>query len=386
MLPASMTIPVLLASTTTTWLGPARLPRALVHAGFEVTLLAPRNSLAENSRFIARVGHLPDAATPMQWLYAFAAMVKTRSPRLVIPCDDMSFTLLQDVVLSPPDGLNAALQLQLAALVRESLGDPRHYRASVDKTLLPQAAQACGVRMPPQAIVTGADDARAFAAAHGYPVVLKRGHGFAGEAVRMCADADALARDFATLTRPQAGGDGRAASALVVQAQIAGPSLARTSAGWHGRELAGVTRERLMRNPPNTGPPTVGRFHCDPEVRDCSRKLIAGLGLTGFCAIEYLRHGATGDLFLLEINRRVTPGAHAGALVGVDLCAALHGAVAGSPAAVPDDLPPGFDRIVAQFPQEWLRDPESAYLREHPVDVPWDEPELFEAMLALRHS
>lgn len=380
-----MTIPVLLAATATTWLGTARLPRALVHAGFDVALLAPRHSLAEKSAFIARVGHLPDAATPMQWLYAFAAMVRATSPRLVIPCDDTSFTLLQDVVLSPPDGLGAALQLQLAALIRESLGDPRHYRASIDKTLLPQAAQACGVRMPPQAVVTRGDDARAFAAANGFPVVLKRGHGFAGQAVRICADADALTRDFAALTRPDAGGGGGAGT-LVVQAQVAGPSLARTSAGWCGRELAGVTRERLMRNPPDTGPPTVGRFHCDPEVRDCSRKLIAELGLTGFCAIEYLRDGATGELFLLEINRRVTPGVHAGALVGVDLCAALHGAIAGAPVSVPDDLPPHFSRIIAQFPQEWLRDPDSAYLLQYPADVPWDEPELFEAMLALRHG
>jgi hypothetical protein len=36
------------------------------------------------------------------------------------------------------------------------------------------------------------------------------------------------------------------------------------------------------------------------------------------------------------------------------------------------------------FPQEWLRDPRSHYLRDHPVDVPWDEPELIRAMLARR--
>jgi hypothetical protein len=33
-----------------------------------------------------------------------------------------------------------------------------------------------------------------------------------------------------------------------------------------------------------------------------------------------------------------------------------------------------------------LPDPESRYLREFPVDVPWDEPELIEAMLAMRHE
>jgi hypothetical protein len=54
-----MKIPVLLASTATRWLGTARIPAALASAGFEVSLLTPRNSLAEKNRFVAKVGHLP---------------------------------------------------------------------------------------------------------------------------------------------------------------------------------------------------------------------------------------------------------------------------------------------------------------------------------------
>jgi hypothetical protein len=38
-----MAIPVLLASTTTRWFGTARIPRALAHVGFDVSLLTPRN-------------------------------------------------------------------------------------------------------------------------------------------------------------------------------------------------------------------------------------------------------------------------------------------------------------------------------------------------------
>jgi hypothetical protein len=34
-------------------------------------------------------------------------------------------------------------------------------------------------------------------------------------------------------------------------------------------------------------------------------------------------------------------------------------------------------------PQEWLRDRASHWLREYPVDMRWDDPELIEAMLAL---
>jgi hypothetical protein len=41
---------------------------------------------------------------------------------------------------------------------------------------------------------------------------------------------------------------------------------------------------------------------------------------------------------------------------------------------------------VTIFPREWLRDSESRHLTELPVDAPWDDPELFAAMLAMRHE
>jgi hypothetical protein len=38
------------------------------------------------------------------------------------------------------------------------------------------------------------------------------------------------------------------------------------------------------------------------------------------------------------------------------------------------------------FPREWLNEPASPHLHEYPVDVPWDEPELFAALLRMRHE
>ncbi len=89
---------------------------------------------------------------------------------------------------------------------------------------------------------------------------------------------------------------------------------------------------------------------------------------------------------MLEINRRIGTGNHLGVAVGVDLCAALHAAIAGRPAVTRDDVAAGFERIVAQFPQEWLRDPASPWLRDCPADVPWDDPDVLAAMLRMRDS
>ena len=76
-----MGISVLLVSTATTWFGTARMPRALVHAGFDVALLAPKDSLAGKSRFVGRIGEVPENASPRDWIYAFAATVKATAPR-----------------------------------------------------------------------------------------------------------------------------------------------------------------------------------------------------------------------------------------------------------------------------------------------------------------
>jgi hypothetical protein len=379
--------PALLVCTATRWQGTARIPRGLARAGFEVSLLAPRGSLAERSRYVARVAHLPDGAGPRQWLDAFAAVVAATRPRIVLPCDDMAFQLLQRLVLSPPDDLPPGLRLQLGSLVSRSLGNPRFYATSVDKTLLPAASAALGVPVAPYAIVADADAAVAFAAVHGYPIVLKRGHGFAGSGVAIVADPAALPKAFADLAQGEALDLGDAAAPrLLAQAFVPGRILARPSAAWDGRELAGVTREKVVRHPSAAGPGTVMRYFCDPRTRAYSEALIAGFGLAGFVGIEYVESAQTGEVFLLEINRRVTPGTPTGELVGIDLCASLHAAVTGAPPPVPHDVAPGFARTVARFPQEWLRDPASRWLRDYPVDAPWDDPDVFAALLAMRHD
>jgi len=375
---------VLLVATTTRWLGTARIPRPLAAAGFEVALLTPKNSIAERSGFIRRVGHVPDGATPMQWLFAFAAMVKATQPRLVVPCDDTAFRLLQMLILQPPEELKPEVQLGLAVLVRDSLGDPAHYRTSVEKTLLPAAAEALGVRVPPYAVISGLASGEAFAALHGYPVVLKRDHSTAGEGVEIVEGPDQLARSLATLA-----GTGRpmladaAPARFLIQARIPGTIHYENTAAWRGTRIGGFAVERL-RYAEIKGPATVIRCYHSVEIRDFSSRLVQGFGMTGLFATEYLVHQDTGEAYLLEINRRLTPGMHVGSRMNVDLCALLYSEMHGTPLTTRRDPDAGDQWVNVHFPQEWLRDPASPYLRDHPVDVPWEEPGLIEAMLAMR--
>jgi hypothetical protein len=383
---AHMTTSALLVSTAPRYMGTARIPGALARAGFDVSLLIPRNSLAETSRFAMRVEHLPTGATPAQWVNAFAAMVEATSPRIVLPCDDTAFRLLQLLVASPPKDMQPALHLRLAALVHQSLGNPVHYRVSVDKTLLTPAAHALGVAVPAYANIATLRDANDFASARGYPVVLKRSYGTAGEGVAIVRNDDELATAFSKLSVPELHDiAGLADLHLMIQDHIPGRVQYNNLAAWQGRTLAGFAREKLVAHPPPKGPSTVSRYYHSSEIQASSEKLVAAFGMTGLFGFEYIAHEATGAVYLLELNRRITPGTPTGALVGVDLCAALQAALTGEVSTSRARLAPDEEHVIAHFPQEWLRDPASAYLRQCRVDVPWDDHGLMMALVAERH-
>lgn len=384
--PLPLKIPVLLVSTATRWIGTARIPAALAHAGFTVALLTPRHSLAEKSRYVSKVGYLPDNATVAQWVTSFAEIVTAAQPRLVVPCDDMAFRLLARLCRSAPRGMPPSAQARMSSLIEYSLGDTAHYEASVDKTLLPAAATALGVAVPPFSIVDGPAGADAFIRAHGYPIVIKRAHGFAGTGVAICANADDVADAFRRFSAPQALDFGDPLCGFLVQAHVPGSVQYYLSTAWRGRLIAGYASEKIVANPHPTGPPTVTRHFRSPQLRSIAESLAAGFGISGHFFAEFIVPTGTDRPLVLEINRRITPGSHRGSLRNVDHWAALHAALMGTQSPSRSDFDEGEEGLVVWFPEEWLRDPESRYLREHVVDVPWDEPELFTALAAMRNE
>jgi hypothetical protein len=324
----SMSHPCLIVATGTHWFGAARLPKALANAGFEVALLAPQDSLAEKSRFVQRVGHLPDNASTAQWLFAFAAMVKATSPRIVVPGDEMSCQLMQTLVTAPPAGMQPAMRESLSAVIRDSLGDPAWYMTSADSAQRARAAAELGIDVVSEPIP-------------GAP-------GPAGEP------------EFR--------------------------AVSYTAAAWNGELLAGWATEKVVAHPAPNGPPSVVRRYRDQPAGEAAKKLVSAFGMSGLVTIEFSVDARTGRPLLSDIGRRAPAVAHHGAKIKVDLCAALLSAIEGRASPTRADLDDGETGYHVLFPQEWLRDPNSTWLKKYPVDVPWDEPELFEALLALRQS
>jgi hypothetical protein len=376
-----MPTPLLMVATATQWLGAARMPRNLADAGFAVSLLVPRGSVAEKSRFLVHIGHLPANATPAAWVEAFAAMVESTSPRLVLPCDDTALRLLMLLALSPPAMMPPALHLRLAALIIDSLGDPAFYRTSIDKTMIGPAAAALGVRVPASIVVTALDDAKRFIDAHGFPIVIKRSHSTAGEGVAVCADQGTVDREFARLmATPALDLDDLATGQIVLQEFIAGNIHFYTAVAWRGALVSGVAVEKIEGE--LKGPTSAVRYFASPQMHAATARLAAGFGITGIFSPEFIVDPAGGEPYLLEINRRISHGTHRGARINVDAGAALYAAMHGT-TAPRDQLAPGEEHSCAHFPHEWIRDPQSPLLRRLPVDVPWDEPELARALAAI---
>jgi biotin carboxylase len=268
-----------------------------------------------------------------------AASFGARAPRLIVPCDDTALQLMMAFVETPPESMEISLRERLLALIRESLGDPAFYRSSIDKTLLPTAARALGVRVPPFGIIADVGAARAFGHTQGYPVMLKRAFGTAGQAVEVVLEETRLEAAFRNLVSTGGATLWKSAN-LLIQAWIPGKGLLDAITAWGGVVHAGMTREVLMRSSA-TGPSSVVRCRHAPEARSFSKLLAAGFGINGFFGPEFIEHEETGEVYLIEINRRVTNGVQMGGLVEVDLCAALATALEGRAYAGRVDVPVG---------------------------------------------
>jgi predicted ATP-grasp superfamily ATP-dependent carboligase len=380
-----MSQPLLMVSTASQWLGPARMARALAKADCEVSLLAPADSLAAKSRYVAKRRVLAGNAIPMEWLQSLIAAVDDLGPRLLVPCDEMATRLLFALALEPPPDLPSAARLRLYALIRTSLGDPAFFQTSIDKILLPSAAEALGIRVPSYALADGIDEAIACATALGYPLVLKRRFGFAGEGVAIVTDADDLMRQGQALLGPDQLDLGQGhPRQLLVQSFIRGAYHSQAVAAWQGKSLARFAWERQVATLPCKGQTSVLRFVRSAETGACTEALCDAFGISGFCNFQFVLD-QEDRAYLLEINRRIVTHMHMGERVGADLAATMARQLRGLPPAPRTEPPLKSGPSVAIFPREWLRDPLSRWLREYPSDVPWDDPALLKAMLAMRH-
>jgi len=374
---------VLVVTLALDFTAPARMPRELKRAGFNVAVLAPQGAICTRTRFADSVHIMPAEQTLPEWIEALADLARSIEARLLLPGDDPTLYVLMQLAREPLPALRPSVQMELAALIRRSLGDPAGYVDSVDKGRLVQRAKALGLPVPPGDGVVTAAEALRVADAVGYPVVVRPVTGWAGRGVTICLSEAEVRTAMATLAEPSELLPQGPARALV-QKVIRGQPINRAALAWEGREVCGFCRARMRPSAEMLGPGSVTRYVARPDITAMHRTLLQALGASGFVGTQYIVEAETGIPYLIEINRRMVPATYTGSRVGVDLAAALAAVMDSRDWAGPADVSVENQRELALFPQEWLRDPSSVDLERLPTDTPWDDPELLEAMLALR--
>jgi hypothetical protein len=376
--------PTVLVVTTSRWFPTARLAVALTNAGCSVQAVCPSGSPIAQTTVLTGKFSFRGLAP----LKSIAAAIAGAKPDLLVSGDDLATWHLHCLYNSREREGQATREL-----IARSLGSPEYFPIVDDRASFMRAAQEIGVRVPQTAIVANFPDFHA--SQIGFPAVLKANGTSGGDGVRVVRSeqeaqtalrqlqappllARAIKRAIfdrdTTLLRPSLE---RRRSAVNAQSFIGGREATSVTACWQGRVLASTHFEVLQKGH-FAGHATVVRRIDHREMASAVEKMASRLQLSGFHGFDFMLEDGSRDAYLIEINPRATQVGHL-SLAAQDLPGALVRALAGHPAEATPNV--SENDVIALFPQEWLRDPASPYLRSGYHDVPWNQPGLLRSAI-----
>jgi ATP-grasp domain len=361
---------------------------AMAQAGFFVDAVCPPGHPIEKTSAL-RTGH------PYSGLTAFRSVsrgILASKPDLVVPCDDLASLQLHQLYAA--EEKNSDASSPICAILARSLGSPANFAMLYERATFIDMAAAEGVRVPKMTVVSSLDEMRKWATNAGLPIVLKSDGSSGGEGVRVVHTMPDAERAFNKLHAPpmlaqaakRALIDGdhtrvwpsllRKRSVVSAQEFIAGHEATSLVACSNGTVLA-ENHFEVLNKVHASGPASALRRVDNAEMSAAVAKMVRRLNLSGMNGFDFMIETATGNAYLIELNPRTTQVGHLALGAGHDLPAALYAAVTGNapqpaPAVTQSD-------VIALFPAEWNRNPESVFLKTGFHDVPWAEPELVRA-------
>jgi hypothetical protein len=372
-------------ATTSSWYPTARLAMALAGAGCEVDTVCPVGHPLRRTRSFRRA-HVYRGLAPLR---SFAQAIAKTQPDLIVTGDDLATRHLHSLhARQLRDGKAGS---PMAALIERSLGAPESFPFVDARAALMDLAQQEGVRVPPTQVIRNSGELKQWVKGMGLPVALKANGTSGGNGVRIVrtlAEAElafeqlqappslaravkrALVNHDKTLVWPALLRHKRVVNA---QAFVNGREATSTVVCWKGVILAGLHFE-VVNKTSSAGHATVVRLIEHPEMAASAEAMVRRLQLSGMYGFDFMLERGTENAYLIEINPRSTQVGHLALGPGRDLPAALYSVL--SEKAV-EPAPKVTDKdTIALFPQEWIRDPQSAFLQSAYHDVPWDEPSL----------
>lgn len=378
--------PSVLVTTTCHWFPTARLAVALANAGFTVGAAHPSRHPLCKTTAVSKTYPYRGLAP----LTSFAVAISAMKPDLIVPADDYAARNLHSLY----DRESRSGKGELGALIERSLGSPESFSVVNARSAFMQLAEQSGVRVAQTQVIATAGELRRWISRVGLPTVLKADGTSGGDGVRIVhtlEDAEQALRDLQappllaraakralvdqdqTLLWPSLL---RRRSLVNAQAFVSGSEATSTVACWKGKILASLHFE-VLKKADSAGHATVVRLIENADMSKAAEIMVRRLNLSGLLGFDFILEADTGHAYLLEINPRATQVGHLTLGHGRDLPAALYSAVSGEslqPAPIVTDRD-----TIALFPQEWIRDPGSEFLRSAYHDVPWEEPELVRA-------
>lgn len=385
--------PTVLIVTTARWFPTARLAVALANAGFTVDAVCPSHHPIARTGTVRQIYNYDG----LDALTSVSEAITGAKADVLVPGDDLAtqhLHLLYDQERSKGDA-----GAPLCKLLEDSLGSPQHFPALYARTKFMELAQEEGVRVPKTSVIHDSSELKNWIAQTGFPTVLKADFSSGGDGVRVARDLEDAERALRVLQAPPLLARAmkralldrdttlvwpsllRRRSLVNAQAFVAGREATSAVACWKGEILAGLHFEVINKAVPS-GPATVLRLIENVEMSTAAEKMVRRLNLSGLLGFDFMLESRTGNAYLIEINPRATQVGHLTLGLGRDIPAALYSAVSGLPVRPTAKITN--DDTFALFPQEWIRDPASAFLQSAYHDVPWDKPELIRACVRAR--
>jgi hypothetical protein len=374
-----------LVATTFKWYPTARLAVALAKCGFQVEAVCPPSHPMFETSAVRERNHY-SVFSPAS---SFAAAIAATKPDLVIPGDDITVQHLHRLYAT--ELRKEGPQSFICEVLERSLGGPESFPVVFSRTAFLDAAREEGLRIPETAGLSSIEELREFIRRVGLPVAIKANGTSGGEGVSIAQTPEDAEREFLRLQAPPLLLRALKRTVVNQNATLLGPALRRkpfqmsaqkfiagteaTSAVacWKGEVLASLHFE-VVNKLKATGHATVVRRIDNAEMEHAARTMMRRLKLSGLVGFDFMLESGTRNAYLIEINPRSTQVGHLALGPGRNIPAALFAAV--TEEAADDTSSITEKETIALFPQEWLRDPASAYLRSAYHDVPWDEPDL----------
>lgn len=380
--------PTILLVATSRWIPTARLAMALAQAGCIVDA-------------VCSVEHPLEKISAMRKTYRYHGLFALRSiesavrsikPDLIVPGDDLATSHLHQLYRECKAG-------QIRELIERSLGSPASFPVVYARASFIDLARKAQVRAPRTEIISTLSQLRSWIAHSGFPTVLKANGTSGGDGVSVVRTFEEAELAFQRLQAPPS--LLRAAKRamvdqdktliwpaalrrrFIVNAQEYVPGREATSAVacWQGKILASLHFEVLQKRDA-AGPSSVLRLIKNADMSFAAETMVRELRLSGLHGFDFMLEKPSGNAHLIEINPRATQVGHLTLGPGHDLPAAIHAALTGEAIHTTPKLTE--NDTIALFPQEWTRDPGSAFLQSGYHDVPWDEPELLRACASKR--